>query len=67
MGNEERLLSQSEAAEFLNIQPCTLEAWRQRGGFGPKFIRYSGRCVRYRLSDLQAWIAAREVNAEAAA
>jgi predicted DNA-binding transcriptional regulator AlpA len=63
----EKLLSPNQAAEILGIQPRTLDFWRQRGGVGPKFIRYSARCVRYRLSDLQAWIASREVNSEAAA
>ena len=67
MSTEERLLSQNEAAEFLRIQPRTLEAWRARGGVGPKFIRYSARCVRYRLGDLQAWVVSRQVNTEAAA
>jgi predicted site-specific integrase-resolvase len=63
----EKLLSPTEAAQILGIQPRTLEFWRQRGRVGPKFIRYSARCVRYRLSDLQAWVGAREVNTETAA
>jgi hypothetical protein len=63
----EKLLSPTQAAEILGIQPRTLEFWRQRGGVGPKFIRYSARCVRYRLSDLQAWVASREVNTGASA
>ena len=62
----DKLLSSTEAAEILGIQPRTLEFWRQRGAVGPKFIRYSARCVRYRLSDLQAWVSAREVDTAAA-
>lgn len=61
-----KYVSQATAAEFLGVQPRTLEAWRQRG-IGPRYLRYSKTCVRYRLSDIQAWVATREVNTEAAA
>jgi len=43
-----------ETAQKLRIQPCTLEAWRCRGG-GPVFVKF-GRAVRYRLSDLEAFV-----------
>jgi len=55
------VLDQVEAARFLRVQPRTLESWRQRRT-GPRFIRYSQRCVRYRPSDLQAWLDARAVG-----
>lgn len=48
------LLSQTQAAEFLTVQPRTLEGWRYRGD-GPRFIRV-GRYVRYRLRDLRVWL-----------
>ena len=51
----DRLLRQEEAAAILNLTPRCLENWRHRGE-GPKFIRISGRCIRYRQSDLEAWI-----------
>lgn len=62
----DRLLTPDETAKFLRLQVRTLEAMRQRGT-GPGFIRYSGRCVRYRLRDLQLWLSAHEVRTEAAA
>ena len=62
----DRLIGQDKAAEILGVQPRTLEAWRQKL-IGPRFIHHSARCVRYRLSELQAWVAAHEVNTEAAA
>lgn len=40
-----------EAAAILAVEPKTLEKWR-RTGQGPKFVRLSHRCVRYRLKDL---------------
>jgi len=46
-----------QAAEYLGMKPQTLEAWRCRGG-GPKFAKL-GRAVRYRQSDLDAWIESR--------
>ncbi len=56
------LLTSREAAEFLRLEPRTLESWRGRPGVGPKFVRYSARCVRYRLKDLQDWVDARVVT-----
>ena len=55
------VLDQVEAARVLHVKPRTLESWRQRRT-GPRFIRYSQRCVRYRPRDLQAWIDARAVE-----
>lgn len=58
MDKEDRLLTTREAAKVLNTTDRFLEARRVRGG-GPKYVRISARAVRYRLSDLQAWIAER--------
>lgn len=52
------LLSQKSVARLLCVSPRALEAWRTRGG-GPTFVRISARCIRYRLSDVQGWIANR--------
>lgn len=49
-----------EAAEFLRLQPCTLQQWRWRGG-GPPFVRMSARAIRYRLADLEDFVAKRVV------
>lgn len=48
------LLNRQAAANFLNIKKSTLEAWAVRGG-GPIFYKF-GRAVRYRISDLEAWV-----------
>lgn len=55
------LLSQEEAAEFPALAPSTLSSGRVEGR-GPKFIRISGRAIRYRQSDLEIFIAEREVR-----
>jgi hypothetical protein len=57
------ILNQEEAARFLHVQPRTLESWRQRR-IGPRFIRYSLRCVRYRSQDLQAWLDTQSIDTE---
>ncbi len=54
------LLSQARAAELLGVAPRTLENYRARR-IGPRFIALSRRCVRYRLGDLEAWIASKAV------
>jgi predicted DNA-binding transcriptional regulator AlpA len=46
-----------EAAEKLGVRPCTLEAWRHRGG-GPKYVKF-GRAVRYYDNDLDQFIESR--------
>lgn len=55
---DEKLLTESQAAEYLNITPRTLQAWRYREG-GPPFVRVSERCIRYRSHDLIVWIEGR--------
>ena len=49
-----QFLTRKQAAEFLCLQKCTLEAWAIRGG-GPAFVKF-GRAVRYRISDLENYI-----------
>jgi hypothetical protein len=57
------ILNQEEAAQFLHVQPRTLESWRLRR-IGPRFVRYSMRCVRYRTQDLQAWLDSQSIDTE---
>ena len=48
------LLKEGEAAALLCVTVKCLQAWRMRGG-GPRYVGISGRCVRYRRADLDAW------------
>ncbi len=48
------LISEEVAASDLDLTVRTLQKWRQVGG-GPKFVRLSSRCIRYRRIDLRAW------------
>ena len=47
-----RSVPSSGAAKVLGVSVRTLEKWRSEGG-GPKFVKMSHRCVRYRMCDLQ--------------
>lgn len=50
----EALLDERRAAAYLSVSPRTLRNWRTRGG-GPKFVKVSARCIRYRVKDLAEW------------
>jgi len=54
------LLNEKEAAALLNLSVRTLQRLRCIGG-GAKFVRLHGS-VRYRLSDIEEWIALRAVS-----
>lgn len=61
------VLSTPEAAEYLNIPQGTLEVWRSRGREGgPPFVRL-GRCVRYRIASLDAYLLESEQGGAAVA
>jgi excisionase family DNA binding protein len=51
------LLTTKEAADYLRLGKPTLESFRVKG-IGPKFLKLGGS-VRYRRTDLDAWLASR--------
>ncbi len=51
------ILTIDQAAAYLSIPKATLYTWRtRRAGFGPRAVKL-GDCLRYRRSDLDAWVA----------
>lgn len=56
-------LTEASAAEELGLAASTLRRWRARPphGGGPKYLKL-GRAVRYRLSDLREFEAARQLD-----
>lgn len=51
------ILTIDQAAAYLSIPKATLYTWRtRRVGFGPRAVKLGG-CLRYRRSDLDAWVA----------
>jgi predicted DNA-binding transcriptional regulator AlpA len=61
----DRLINEHQAADYLCYSVRALQNWRVRGG-GPKFVKVSGRSVRYTRRDLQAWINERRVTCTSA-
>ncbi|WP_231468621.1 AlpA family transcriptional regulator [Novosphingobium sp. CECT 9465] len=57
-------MTSPESARYLKLSERTLAAMRARGD-GPEFTRLhrDGRGVRYRLADLDRWVAGRGVTA----
>ena len=48
------LIDEVKAVRFLGYTVRALQNWRHRGG-GPKFVKVSGRSIRYRRRDLIEW------------
>lgn len=58
----EKLFDEREAAERLNLRAWTLQNWRHLQK-GPPYIKIGGR-VRYRESDLDAFLSKRLIDPE---
>jgi len=55
-----RLLTESETAEWLGIKKQTLTTWRSTGRHGLPFVRV-GTSIRYSERAIENWLAARTV------
>lgn len=53
-------LTPKQTSETIGVQLQTLAAWRSSGRYGLPFVRV-GRLIRYRRSDVQAWLESRRV------
>ena len=62
-GKPRALASSADVAEMLGIPEKTLAEWRYHG-IGPGYLKV-GRYVRYRWSDVDAWLATREAGKDA--
>lgn len=63
-----RSRTSKEVAGLFGISEATLRLWRRHGS-GPRYFLAGPRLIRYRQSDLDAWVESRAVskrNAEAA-
>ncbi len=57
------LLSRGQAAKFLGVQTSTLAVWACTKRYNLAFIRV-GRLCKYRLTDLESFIASNVVGGE---
>lgn len=53
--NAPEMLDEREAATVLGVAPGTLSVWRSTGRYNLPFVKVGAR-VRYRRSDLEAWL-----------
>ena len=53
-----KLVDEIEAASILDLAPGTLSVWRSTGRYNVPFVKV-GRLVRYKRTDLDAWIESR--------
>lgn len=51
----DRMLSPAQVAEWTGLNQNTLRYWRWKGQ-GPKWFRLGAKTVKYRASDVQAWL-----------
>ena len=52
-------LTEMEFCERYKTRPRTAQRWRYTGFGGPRYVRIGNRRIAYRLSDCEAWAAAR--------
>jgi len=55
-----KLLTSQQVAEMLGVTEWCLRNWRHLGTNGPKFIKLGDRFIRYRQSDVEAWLSKNE-------
>jgi predicted DNA-binding transcriptional regulator AlpA len=61
-GRPRTLLDTDQLAARLGVAAITVRKWRLRGGdAGPPWVKCGPRSVRYRLEDVDAWVARRTV------
>lgn len=56
----EKYLTEKQVSEMTGLALSTLRNWRVLGR-GPVYVKPGGTCVRYRLSDVQAFMESRRV------
>lgn len=61
--DEDKLLTENQTADLMTIQPQTLSVWRTTKRYDLPYVKI-GRAVRYRRSDVMAFIESRMVTSE---
>lgn len=61
INSQSELLTRDEAAKYLGVTPCTLAIWASVKRYDLPYVKI-GRLVKYRLKDLDAFIARRTIT-----
>ncbi|WP_373653823.1 helix-turn-helix domain-containing protein [Schlesneria sp. DSM 10557] len=56
------MLTNAEAAAFINVKPGTLDSWRYMQREGQPPYHKLGRLIRYRLGELESWLESNRVE-----
>ncbi len=56
-----KLLTRKQAAEYIGVEPSTLDVWASTKRYSLKFIKV-GRLAKYRVADLDEFLSLRTVN-----
>lgn len=64
--NPAELMTDAQVAQLLDVSTKTLATWRSTGRYGLAFLRIGAR-IRYRKSDVLAWLESRRRGAPEAA
>jgi excisionase family DNA binding protein len=62
MNETKTLLTEQQAAKYMAVSVAALRKWRVQGR-GPTFHKL-GTLVRYRIDDIEAWLASRPQGGE---
>lgn len=60
--NPAELMTDAQVAQLLDVSTKTLASWRSTGRYGLAFLRIGAR-IRYRKSDVLAWLESRRHGA----
>ena len=56
--NDGHLMTRAELAEYLSVSVATIARWKCEGTQAVPEVRIGVRTIRYRKSDIDAWLAA---------
>jgi excisionase family DNA binding protein len=54
---DDPLMTRAELAEYLHVSASTIARWKSDGTRNPPEVNMGGRMIRYRKSEIDAWLA----------
>lgn len=60
---EVKFVTEQELAEIVGFSVRAMQAWRLSGK-GPRAYRIANKGIRYKMSDVVAWLKTKEINQE---
>lgn len=57
--SEKALVTRRQVADYCNVSEDTVDRWRKYSGL--PYLKLPGRFIRFRVADIERWLAEREV------